>query len=153
MRVLHNFSIVALLASGCFESTGITVNEHEIVKDISSTARWYTEEQVASGLQIFELNCSECHGASAEGKYANWKQKLPDGSLPPPPLDGRAHAWHHPRSVLLDVIENGGVAFGGKMPAFGEILNGEDKLAAIAYFQDFWDDETYRQWEVMGGTR
>ena len=39
------------------------------------------------------------------------------------------------------------------MPAFGAVLNGEEKLAAIAYFQNFWDDETYNQWEVMGGTR
>jgi mono/diheme cytochrome c family protein len=99
------------------------------------------------------MNCAECHGANAEGIYANWKQKLPDGSFPPPPLDGSAHAWHHSRSVLLEVIENGGLALGGKMPAFGAVLNGEEKLAAIAYFQNFWDDETYRQWEVMGGTR
>ena len=153
MRALHYVSFIALLTSGCFDSIGRAVSGREMNKGISSMGRWYTEEQVASGSQIFELNCSECHGASAEGRYANWKQKLPDGSFPPPPLDGSAHAWHHPRSVLLDVIENGGVAFGGGMPAFGTILNSEDKLAAIAYFQDFWDDETYSQWEVMGGTR
>ena len=153
MRVLHNVSLVALLASGCSDLTDGSDNEREINTGISSVARWYSDEQVASGSQIFELNCSECHGARAEGRYANWKQKLPDGSFPPPPLDGSAHAWHHPRTVLLDVIENGGLAFGGKMPAFGTILKGEDKLAAIAYFQNFWDDETYSQWEVMGGTR
>ena len=33
------------------------------------------------------------------------------------------------------------------------VLENEEKLAAIAYFQNFWDDETYRQWEVMGGAR
>ena len=153
MRVLHNFSFFALLVSGCSDPTDGSVSEHEINMGISSEARWYSDEQVANGSQIFEVNCSGCHGARAEGRYANWKQKLPDGSFPPPPLDGSAHAWHHTRSVLLDVIENGGFAFGGKMPAFGTTLKGEDKLAVIAYFQNFWDDEIYSQWEVMGGTR
>ena len=153
MRVLHNFSFFALLVSGCSDLTDESVSSYEINTGISSEARWYSEEQVASGSKIFEVNCSGCHGARAEGRYANWKQKLPDGSFPPPPLDGSAHAWHHPRSVLLDVIENGGLAFGGKMPAFGTTLKGEDKLAVIAYFQNFWDDEIYSQWEVMGGAR
>ena len=153
MRVLHNVSFIALLASGCSHSTDDILSGQELYTGHSTGVRWYSDEQVASGSQIFETNCSECHGANAEGRYANWKQKLPDGSFPPPPLDGSAHAWHHPRSVLLEVIENGGLALGGKMPAFGAVLNGEEKLAAIAYFQNFWDDETYRQWEVMGGTR
>ena len=153
MRVLHNVSFIALLASGCSDPTDGSLSGQELYPGNPSGARWYSSEQVASGSQIFETNCSECHGANAEGRYANWKQKLPDGSFPPPPLDGSAHAWHHPRSVLLEVIENGGLALGGKMPAFGAVLNGEEKLAAIAYFQNFWDDETYNQWEVMGGTR
>ena len=153
MRVLHNVSLIVLLTSGCSDSTDGSLSGRELYPGNPFGGRWYSSEQVASGSQIFETNCSECHGANAEGRYANWKQKLPDGSLPPPPLDGSAHAWHHPRSVLLEVIENGGLALGGKMPAFGAVLNGEEKLAAIAYFQNFWDDETYRQWEVMGGTR
>ena len=153
MRVLHNVSLIVLLASGCSDSTDGSLSGRELYPGNPFGGRWYSSEQVASGSQIFETNCSECHGANAEGRYANWKQKLPDGSFSPPPLDGSAHAWHHPRSVLLEVIENGGLALGGKMPAFGAVLNGEEKLAAIAYFQNFWDDETYRQWEVMGGTR
>ena len=115
--------------------------------------RWYSKQQVENGSTIFEENCSDCHGAQAGGKVANWKQKLQDGSFPPPPLDGSAHAWHHSRSVLLGVINDGGLEYGGKMPAFKDVLEKEEKLAAIAYFQDFWDDETYRQWEVMGGAR
>ena len=115
--------------------------------------RWYSKQQVQDGSTIFEENCSDCHGPQAGGKAANWKQKLEDGSFPPPPLDGSAHAWHHSRSVLLGVINDGGFAYGGKMPAFKHVLKKEEKLAAIAYFQDFWDDETYHQWEVMGGAR
>ena len=118
-----------------------------------SIARWYSEQQISNGSIVFEQNCSGCHGARAQGKVANWKQKLVDGSFPPPPLNGSAHTWHHANSVLLQVINEGGKAYSEKMPAFQHVLNKEEKLEVIAYFQNFWEDEIYRQWEVMGGTR
>ena len=43
------------------------------------------------------------------------------------------------------------LTIGGKMPAFRDVLESDEKLAAIAYFQSFWDDETYHQWEAMDG--
>ena len=93
-----------------------------------------------------------CHGENAEGLVSDWRQRLDDGSLPPPPLNGTAHAWHHPNAVLLQVINNGGAAFGGKMPAFAEVLDESEKLAAIAYFQNFWSDKIYAQWTQIGGS-
>ena len=69
-----------------------------------------------------------------------------------PPLDGSAHAWHHPISVLLQVIDLGGESLGGQMPGFGQVLDNEEKLAVIAWFQEFWSDEIYEQWLMMGGT-
>ena len=53
--------------------------------------------------------------------------------------------------MLLQVINNGGEAFGGKMPPFEDVLEDSEKLAAIAFFQSFWTDEIYAQWEQMGG--
>ena len=38
------------------------------------------------------------------------------------------------------------------MPAFKDVLEEAEKLAAIAYFQNYWTDEIYGQWEQMGGT-
>lgn len=114
--------------------------------------RWYSPNQVGLGARVFADNCSVCHGASAQGNYEDWKQKLADGSFVPPPLNGNAHAWHHPLSVLLGVINQGGVAYGGKMPSFEASLNEQEKLAVIAYFQDFWSTETYDKWLQMGGT-
>ena len=35
------------------------------------------------------------------------------------------------------------------MPAFGDSLSQEEKLAIIAYFQNFWDDETYSIWKQV----
>jgi mono/diheme cytochrome c family protein len=113
--------------------------------------RWYSAEQVATGSEVFALNCAACHGANAQGLVEDWRQRLDDGSFPAPPLNGSAHAWHHPQEVLLQVINNGGAAFGGKMPAFDKQLLDAQKLAAIAYFQTFWSDEIYAQWMQMGG--
>jgi mono/diheme cytochrome c family protein len=120
--------------------------------DSVDTGRWYSAAQIASGAEVFSLNCAQCHGDDAQGMVSDWRQRLDDGSFPPPPLNGSAHAWHHPNSVLLQVINNGGVEFGGKMPPFATVIDESEKLAAIAFFQNFWSDETYAQWEQMGGT-
>lgn len=117
----------------------------------SETGRWYDSSQVVTGQAVFSRHCSACHGSEAQGSTDNWRQRLADGSFPPPPLNGTAHAWHHPLSVLLQTIDQGGAQWGGKMPAFSSILSAQDKLAAIAYFQSFWTDENYSQWLLMGG--
>lgn len=114
--------------------------------------RWNSAEQVALGRQVFAQNCALCHGKEAQGTVSDWREKLEDGSFPPPPLNGSAHAWHHPQEVLLRVIDYGGEAMGGKMPAFIDVLGQGEKLATIAYFQSFWTDETYKKWIKMGGT-
>lgn len=114
-------------------------------------ARWYSDEQVVLGGAVFAENCAVCHGAEAQGTAGDWREKLDDGSFPPPPLNGSAHAWHHPQEILLRVIDYGGQAMGGKMPAFIDVLEDSEKLAAIAYFQNFWSDEIYQQWMQMGG--
>lgn len=132
----------------------LTACSPEIESDLSAngSVRWYTAEQVNQGKLVFERNCAVCHGEYAEGMYADWKVKLADGSFPPPPLNGTAHAWHHPMSVLMSVINEGGTALGGKMPGFEKQLTDSEKHAAIAYFQHYWNDETYNNWLKMGGT-
>jgi mono/diheme cytochrome c family protein len=117
----------------------------------SAPDRWYTQEQVALGATLFSANCANCHGKEAQGSAGDWKERLDDGSFPPPPLNGSAHAWHHPISMLLQVINEGGASFGGMMPGFSGLLKDADKLAVIAYFQNYWTDEVYYQWELMGG--
>ena len=114
--------------------------------------RWYSVEQVQTGSKVFQDHCAQCHGAQAQGVTADWRARLEDGSFPPPPLNGSAHAWHHPLSVLLQMINLGGVPLGGQMPAFANHILDREKLAAIAYFQSFWNDDVYGNWEQMGGT-
>ena len=112
--------------------------------------RWYTPSQVQSGEKIYEEYCVECHKEQAQGT-ASWKERDQDGFYPPPPLNGTAHAWHHPMSILKKTIDEGGIPLGGKMPGFKDKLNEERKLAVISYFQNFWSDEIYKSWVSRGG--
>ena len=145
--VIPSILAIALLAACSEADNGILSATEPTVQ-----GRWYTSNQVSAGDAVFKSQCSVCHGDEAQGLTANWRQKLDDGSFPPPPLNGTAHAWHHPLSVLSQVINEGGIPLGGKMPAFAEVLTEDEKLAAIAYFQNFWDDEIYGNWQQMGGT-
>lgn len=107
--------------------------------------RWYDSTQVSLGKVVYEANCISCHFENAKGTL-NWRKTLEDGSYPPPPLNGTAHAWHHSISVLLTVINDGGVPNGGTMPAFRNSLSQDQKLAVIAYFQSFWTADIYSKW-------
>tara|TARA_R100001143_G_C3360969_1_gene135613 strand:+ start:12746 stop:13066 length:321 start_codon:yes stop_codon:yes gene_type:complete len=101
------------------------------------------------GKVVFSENCVRCHGTKGQGLVENWKKPNPDGSFPPPPLNGTAHTWHHPMEILVQTINNGGAPYGGNMPAFREILSEEEKLAVVAYIQNLWDQETYDRWVNM----
>jgi cytochrome c len=126
----------------CTEGQGIST------KSVKTEGRWYDLSQVELGETVYQKNCISCHLENAQG-VLDWKKTLDDGSYPPPPLNGTAHAWHHSIEVLLTVINDGGIPYGGKMPAFINILTQEQKLAVIAYFQSFWPEETYTKWEAM----
>ena len=112
--------------------------------------RWYAQSQVNLGKKVYAENCIGCHGGNARGTFS-WRNANPDGSYPPPPLNGTAHAWHHPLGVLKKVINEGGIPMGGKMPAFNDKLKDDEKLAVISYFQSFWPDEIYNAWISRGG--
>lgn len=45
------------------------------------TNRWYSNEEVIFGKQVFLNNCARCHGEKAE-KTIDWKRTLADGSYP-----------------------------------------------------------------------
>lgn len=107
--------------------------------------RWYTEDQVAAGAALYQQNCASCHKENAEGT-ADWKTRDANGKLPPPPLNGTAHAWHHPLSILRTVVVRGGAPVGGSMPPFGDKLDTQQIDAILAWVQSHWSDEIYRIW-------
>ncbi len=140
--------VTGVLIAGILSLPVATYGEKPAENKVSG--RWYTQPQVDSGRKVFKTHCAACHGENAEGTR-EWKKTLPDGSYPPPPLNGSAHAWHHPMSMLKRTIDNGSIPLGGTMPGFATKLGNADKIAAIAFFQSFWSDEIYAGWVARGG--
>jgi mono/diheme cytochrome c family protein len=120
----------------------------DITKKQLITGRWYSQEQLEAGSVVFANHCAECHGQNAEATN-DWKTPNADGKYPPPPLNGSAHAWHHPLSVLNSIILKGGGVYGGQMPAFEKTLSQEQIYSAIASFQQYWPDDLYKGWLSM----
>jgi len=111
--------------------------------------RWYTPEQVIQGKVLYGKHCAECHGPIA-ASTSEWRKTDKDGNYPPPPLNGTAHAWHHPLPLLRLTLRDGGFEFGGKMPPFRDKLSAPEIDTVIAWFQSLWPDETYARWSGAG---
>lgn len=137
--------VLAMVLTGCGQQQAGEMAQQ------TPAERWYTRAQVDRGAPLFRENCAVCHGEEAQGLAEDWRQPLPDGSYPPPPLNGSAHAWHHPLRLLQRTIELGGAPVGGRMPAFGGKLDHDEQLAIIAWFQDKWSDEIYAVWYERSG--
>lgn len=136
--------VVALLTSvvllyGCGESSSPPVDT--VVKHPTDQA------QIARGKLLFTKHCIQCHGANAQGDF-QWRKRNPDGTFPPPPLNGTGHAWHHSHDWLHEMIHSG-TEPQGNMPAWGDKLSDEQIDDIIAWFQSLWSDEVYQTWAEM----
>jgi cytochrome c len=133
-----------LLVSACSDSG------HDMMgsgHNLKMGEHWFSAEEVAKGEAIYTKNCAKCHGYKGKASF-NWRQKLADGSYPPPPLNGTGHTWHHNYAHLLDQITNGGIGRGGKMPPFKNILSEDQRVSVLAYIQSLWSDEIYQRWQM-----
>lgn len=99
---------------------------------------------VARGKDIYTMHCSACHGAKLEGQ-PEWRKRLPNGRLPAPPHDESGHTWHHPDTVLVDIVKNGLVpgrtapdGYQSDMPAYAQLLSDTDIAAVLAYIKSSW---------------
>jgi len=133
--VLFAFLAAILIAGGCSK------------KEVD---RWYLPSQVEAGRVLFQDHCAACHGDNGEGAK-DWREPLPDGTHPPPPLNGSGHTWHHSLSPLKLTISAGGEPWGGVMPDFEGTLSDQQIDAVIAYFQSQWPPEIYQKWVKHGG--
>lgn len=125
-RIRIAIILTALLIAGCSDS---------------GPERWYTDEQVQIGEAVFQAECAVCHGDQAEGAD-DWQRRDDDGYFPAPPLNGTAHAWHHPKDELRMIIRDGR----NNMPGFTDRLDDAEIDAAIAWFQSHWSDDVYEAW-------
>jgi mono/diheme cytochrome c family protein len=140
--------MLAAWLSGCGQGT--PAGEAQVRQP--DTGRWYTEQQVQAGASVFAEYCAVCHGARAQADE-NWRQRGPDGKFPPPPLNGTAHAWHHPLFELRDIIRDGSNPELGDMPPWGHVLSDEEIDATIAWFQSLWPHEVYEAWREIDERR
>ena len=143
--------LVVLLLSACGESSSKPTTGPATAAPAIATvapARVTDAGQLARGAKIYKANCAVCHGGRAQGTM-NWQKPGLDGKYPPPPIDGSAHAWHHPTAVLKDVIANGTQRIGGNMPPWRDKISEADIEAVIVYFQSLWPDEIYHAWADM----
>lgn len=131
-----------LLGLGCAAWSGLLWAQGASPGD---APRWYNDEMVRQGGELFAEHCTVCHGESAQGA-ANWRKPDADGKMPPPPLNGTGHGWHHPAAVLMHLILNGSPGGSGNMPAWKDKLSPEQAAAVIAWFQSQWPDEIYAAW-------
>ena len=81
-----------------------------------------------------------------------WHIAKADGTLPPPPLNGDGHTWHHGDGLLYRIVSQGGQMFEdprfpdfkSAMPAFGERLSHEDIVEVLTYIKSLWEGKTSR---------
>ena len=99
------------------------------------------------GKQLYEANCSACHGVNLAGAD-NWQEGVDsDGQRLPPPLNGTGHTWHHSDKLLQGIIKNG-IGFyvkdyKGKMNGFGEVLNDQQIDLVLGYIKSYWKKDAY----------
>lgn len=106
------------------------------------TADPNNQELVRLGQQAYLAQCASCHGRNLEGQ-PNWRQRLPDGTLPAPPHDETGHTWHHADKVLFDITKFGGqrgmrAGFKSAMPGFADKLTDREINAVLAYIKSRW---------------
>ncbi len=132
--------LVSVLMTACSSSPG---------RDILTPGSGPTIEDAPTGRVVFATNCAVCHGVGGEGQ-PDWRVKKEDGTLPPPPLNGDGHTWHHADGLLYRIVSQGGKifedpnnpSFKSGMPAFGDRLSHEEIIAAFTYIKSLWGDKT-----------
>ena len=100
---------------------------------------------IVRGAQLYKQNCASCHGNNAQGAD-NWQKRDAQGKLPPPPLNGTGHAWHHPMTGLKQTIFFGTENIGGSMPGWKGKLSETQVDEILAWLQSKWPDEVYQAW-------
>jgi mono/diheme cytochrome c family protein len=111
-------------------------------------------EQVAQGKSLYAQECASCHGENLQGQTRNWRQRLPDGSLPAPPHDASGHTWHHPDEILFEITKFGRLKAArgptqSNMPAFENKLSDAQIWAVLSYIKSRWPDTIQQRHDAL----
>ena len=105
----------------------------------------HTIEQSAPGAEIYAQYCAACHGPNGEGQRPDAPlQKDETGRFPAPPHDDTGHTWHHDDDLLIQIVKEGGMGDPKDfydMPAFGNVLNEQEREAVLTFIKTMWTDE------------
>lgn len=112
------------------------------------------ERQVARGETLYAQECASCHGKRLEGQTRNWRQRLPDGSIPAPPHDASGHTWHHPDTMLFEITKYGRLkaartSVRSNMPAFEKKLSDEEIWAVLSFIKRQWPATVQRRHDSL----
>lgn len=111
-------------------------------------------KQVGQGKSLYARECASCHGKNLQGQTRNWRQRLPDGSLPAPPHNASGHTWHHPDEMLFEITKFGRLQAAGRpsqstMPAFENKLSDAEIWAVLSYIKSRWPDTIQQRHDDM----
>ena len=111
-------------------------------------------EQVAQGKSLYAQECASCHGNDLQGQTRNWRQRLPDGSLPAPPHNASGHTWHHPDEILFEITKYGRLqaarrSIRSNMLAFEKKLSDAEIWAVLSYIKSRWPDSIRQRHDDM----
>lgn len=144
LRPTRWFALIAALSLVLAISCGSTDN---------ADAPSNPSDQTDRGQSLYTANCAVCHGDNGEGQPF-WNTKKADGTLPPPPLNGSGHTWHHGDGTLYKQIALGGdyldlPGFKSGMPAFEDILTHQEIIDILAYVKSLWIGQEIRGVSIL----
>ena len=113
---------------------------------MADSHRGYDINMLNAGQSLYKNNCAVCHGVNAESTVQNWQVRGQDGKMPPPPLNGTAHTWHHPLPGLMHTIRNGTQSIGGNMPPWKDKLTDDEIFSIVVWLTSLWPDEIFSAW-------
>ena len=152
---LTALALLAAVSVACSSSPAeVSPTPASAVSPVSAASPVLTASPVPAppkGREVFRANCAACHGVDAAGQ-PDWHISNPDGTLPPPPLNGDGHTWHHGDGLLYRVVKLGGQQFEdprfpdfkSAMPAFGDQLTHEEIIEVLTYIKSLWEGKTSR---------
>jgi mono/diheme cytochrome c family protein len=104
--------------------------------------------RVAAGQDIYLQTCAVCHRPDLSGAD-DWKVRDDEGRFKPPPLDSTGHAWHHPDSILAEIIRDGSSDPESDMNGFGGELTDDEIGDVVEFLKSYWGpEERSFQWFV-----
>lgn len=150
---------IAVRAAGCATAFAILMLAWVLLtacssspgEDIPTPGSVPAVQEPPTGRETFASNCAGCHGVAGEGQ-PDWHIGKADGTLPPPPLNGDGHTWHHADGLLYRIVSQGGKMledprysdFKSAMPAFGDRLSHEEIVGVLTYIKGLWGDKRKR---------